>query len=242
MGWIVVPVLTVLFFLWERHQQRRGLQRAARNILECNQRLYAAEHELRIVDDHSEEMREALDEAAREFDRAGLIAVCDVENMAVNATTGTRLPIRYFVGRDEEVAGGAYVATGFRRVVVEVGCLLSDGRSLTTSTAEEIASLARPPWSIQQFLDVDASLEELLDRHRALLDRLRAEDPGLRPVVARTPQLLLEHWRQLQRRKHEFRRALGWVTLEELQALAEGDTRKAAAVYREIRRILEASP
>jgi hypothetical protein len=204
---------------------------------------YAAEHDFRVTTSQfSDEMKSFLDEASEEFAAVGMYPVCDIEDVTMRPRVGCVAPMRCFAKADEDVGGCAFYLPAVGRLIFEVGCDLSDGRTLTTTTSEETASLENPPYCVRQTLPWDATVDDLLAAHRKLLSGILAADSGLVASVPKATEGILETLRKNQLRRHEFRRALGWVTLRELEALSEGRDGNALAVHREILRILGTSP
>ena len=143
MGWAILVFLVVVnvgVVLAHRRRQRRLVRHTAENVLTTFRDAFSAEHEVRIATELTDEMRSHLDQASAAFAALGLVAICDVEDPSVNASAGCAVPIRCFAKIDEEIAGCAYYSPTSGCLILEVGCDLSDGRTLKTTTSEKTAS------------------------------------------------------------------------------------------------------
>jgi hypothetical protein len=241
MGWAVVIVLVlvnVAVVVAYRRRRRSVVRRTAENLLKLFRDAFSATHEVRIATDLTDEMRSYLDEAADELGELGFVAICDVEDLSASAAAGRAVPMRCFAKTDEEIGACAYYLPTVGRLILEVGCDLSDGRTIKTTTSEETAGLERRPGVFQQHVPWDTTIADMLSAHRKQLADVLAAGPPGSPTVPRTAQAVLDDFRRSQTLNHEFRKRIGWVTLSELKALAEGDERQAESVYREIERSL----
>ncbi len=113
-----------------------------------------------------------------------------------------------------------------------------DGRSVYATNAEGAGKIANPPaveaHLFPQGTPVTALLEALDQRNR----ELRAEHPDGRPIAVPTLEKLFELQDRAVAQKAAYRKSVGWITRDELLAMANGNDHYADAVYGEIQKQL----
>lgn len=124
------------------------------------------------------------------------------------------------------------------RHCVDIGSDFPGGRSVSASNAEDAGKIANPPAIETHFFPYGTPLDSLLQAHTARLAQLRAEAPDLQPLVISTVDELFRLQDQIVAQKAAYRRSVGWITRDELRAMASGNETFADAVYEEIRNLL----
>jgi hypothetical protein len=240
MSRLVIVFAVVFFFVWVWNLTRRvrAVRAAARRILGTLRDNFAAEHELRAVASLPEDARPHLEEVRQRLGPLGFAHVFDLEDADISRTAGRAIPMRAFVCTSEPLSALAYHHPQLARTILEIGCQLSDGRTLSTSTAVEATKLQNPPELERQTLPPETSPDNLLASHRRWLAETQAAAPALTVSCSHTPEEFLQEARRVQRAKHEYRKRIGWITLDEMRALSRGREEVAQQTHAEIVRLL----
>lgn len=237
----IVLVFAVVFgalWLWNLVRKALAVRGAARRILTSLRETFAAEHELRTVDELSDESRAPLDEIAVALAPFGLERVCDFEDADISRGAGSTIPLRAFASASEPIGALAYHHPQLGRTLLDVVTKLSDGRTLITTTAIEATKLSNPPELERRALPAETTPAEALGSHRRWLEEALAATPTVTATAARTPEEVLDDGRRVQRLKHEHRKRIGWVTFEEMVAMARGREDVARVTYAAVQREL----
>lgn len=111
-----------------------------------------------------------------------------------------------------------------------------DGLQITTSNAEAAGMISSPKQLQQYFLPYQTKAKTLFEEHRQHLSESGRNKLEI-VLVAGKDQFLAMQNRQ-QELKNAHRKALNWVTREELLAMAGGNASISDAIYQEIQNIL----
>lgn len=243
---LVFAVVIGALWLWNLVRKALAVRGAARRILGSLRETFAAEHELRTVAELPDEARAPLDEIAAALAPFGLQRVCDFEDADISRGTGLSIPMRAFASPSEPIGALAYHHPQLGRTLLDVMTRLSDGRILTTTTAIEAAKLTNPAELERHAMPAETTPSEAMSSHRRWLEQALAAAPAVTATSARTSDEVLADARRVQRLKHEHRKRIGWVTFEEMVAMARGREDVArvtyAAIQRELARTQGGSP
>jgi hypothetical protein len=107
--------------------------------------------------------------------------------------------------------------------MIDVVTHFTNGDNVQTSTAKPASVWSAPPFLFSEYVDRSTPLPEMLARHaervRAYLDKR----PASRPTHVRSLEEVCATAAETERRKREYRIAIGWATREELAALSKAD-------------------
>jgi hypothetical protein len=228
------------FWLWNLVRKAFAVRSAARRILASLRDNFAAEHELRVVTELPDDVRAPLEAMTAALGPLGFTPLCDFEDVDVSRSAGRSIPMRAFASASEPTGAVVYHHPQLGRTLLDVGSDLSDGRSLTTTTAIEASKLANPPELLRQPMPGETAPAEVVASHRRWLAETLAQAPGVTARGASTIENLFAEARRIQRLKHEHRKRIGWITFDEMLAMSRGREDVArlthAAIQRELAR------
>jgi len=234
----------VAFALYRGHSRRREDRQLAQQLLSSLHQNYPPEAEFRLLapDELPTISIAPLEEAARAFAAAGFAPLGDVANLALVDADGAPIPMRVAVRAEEGLQACAYFHPAADQLFYDVSSDLSDGRTLTSSTALDSGKLEVPPEIERHYLPPGAPFDTVVRLQRDRLAELRRVTPGLAASAATTSELLLEDMRREARRKHAHRRELGWLTETELQRFTPAGVppERMSTIHAEIRRLVAA--
>jgi len=225
--------------------------RAASDIKALHERIYVPRHEYRDVDARS---FRHLDLQFYDRVRDALVAqgctwLGDVEDVTLKGTANDfRTFIRFLVSADGAICIGLYhpkpkwwlrLILWVLRVRIDrtIDCEteLPNGSYITTSNAAEAGKLNAPPGFDMKFFPAGTDPQTVFQAHgRRLVEFLRAH-PAIRPTVMRTSQAALDMQHRMQSAKAAFRKAVGYVTEDELKRLG-ADARAASEIKQAMNR------
>jgi hypothetical protein len=216
---------------------------AALNVLTAIAKNYppTTEYQVLTTDRISPALQGNVAQSIRELEQAGFHLVCIYENVTFGNSNGKFVPQWYSTA----AAGAPIGVTVFHlppSPYCSVACEthLSDGRVIRSNNAAMTKHTPRPPQIEAHILPADTSVAKILAVHgRALSNCLDADNNLVFRVPLTSDELFAENCRQA-RLVHDFRRQIGFVTEDELVALAKQNTQFAHQVYAEIRRLVTA--
>jgi hypothetical protein len=181
-----------------------------------------------------------LRDAALAFADAGFAPLADVANLSLNDSDGSPIPMRIAVRADEGMQACAYFHPALDELVFDISSDLSDGRTLTTSTASMASKLDAPPEIERRYLPPGAPFATVVRAHRDRLADLRRAAPALTVNAASSREALLADLHREVRRKHEYRRGIGWLTESEFRRVTPQDipAERMDAVYAQLRKLV----
>ena len=233
-----------------------GIEKAASDIRKLNQTLYIPRHEYQPVDalafrhldlNFYDRVRDAL--VAQ-----GCIWLGDVENVTLKGTANDfRTFIRMLVSEDRATCIGLFhpkpkfwirLLLWILRVKVgrTIDCEseLSTGGYWVTSNAMEAGKLNSPPGFDMKLFPVNTRHESVFAAHQQRLGEFLRANPGTRATSMRTPAEALEMQHRMQTVKAAHRKAVGYVTEDELKRMG-ADSRTAAKIKQAMNRSQDAA-
>jgi len=236
-------ILAILIFGFLERQARVHARSSARRLLDDFRGHFVPDHELRLLGPETlpEEGREPLEEAGRALQRAGGQFIGDMEDVTVTGILGCCIPIRSYLFESLGFQASAYYYPWVGRLIYELSSELSDGRGLTTGSAQAAGKLDTPPSIDRLQLSYETPLEELIRIHTERLAAFRQDNPNLELILCATPEELMARQQKLERAKYEHRSKNGWISEEEVIRLAPpGREEWAKLVHAEIRKLVKA--
>jgi hypothetical protein len=115
---------------------------------------------------------------------------------------------------------------------------LSSGGCIITTSADGAVSITLPPAIDNRVVARDTTLQQLVKLHEERVDAcLRAHAGVSARIVATVDDLFAMQARQRQL-KYEHRVAKGWISIDEMRAMAGGNLQVAEELHAEIQRLL----
>src|SRR5262245_5409947 len=210
----------------------------ARKVLASFRKNYPEVGKMRLVgSDLPDQCRPHLLEAARKILPLGYTFICDIEDANGTETVGFPMVLRYFGSQDLIDGVATFYSPTFRCLLYELATPLSDGRLLVTVNAPIKTSILAEIEFLT--LAINTSFVDLRQAHRDRVDTVLRIRPDLREPMPSSTEQNLEESQKWTRKKHEYRRQIGWVTEQELIAMSGlGHEQRARQIFHEIQRLL----
>ena len=230
--YLVLIVVFIIFSKWDN-------KRRAKKIIKQNERIYSENQVHEFVDpkDFPFLDLEFYDDTQKNFERLGFRHIADIENVTISKEFPSfRTFNRCMLSEDGAVTLGIFHVRirGWMRIlqviriikpdimyhVTELETELSDGRFVVTANGKETNSMTSPPEIITQNLTYRITKEELLKTHMDAIHEIQERDPNVTTLKFSTYEELEESGNRMRKIRHEFKKARGYITKEEIEKVA----------------------
>ncbi|HWL54878.1 MAG TPA: hypothetical protein VNQ90_20715 [Chthoniobacteraceae bacterium] len=227
------------------------IKKAAHDLEQSNQIIYAPRHEYREVDAQS---FPHLDLGFYDRTRDALVAqgctwIGDFEDLTLKAgAIDLRTFIRILVSKDQTISIALYhpkpkfwvrLLLWVMRCKIgrtmDCGTELPEGRYIVTDNASEAAKMTLPPGFDHQLVSVGSDYETVFQVHQQRLKDFLLANPGVQPTIMRTVKDFFAVEHRIEAIKAAYRKEIGGVTEAELKNCGV-DTDTAAKVKQEMDR------
>jgi hypothetical protein len=180
------------------------------------------------------------EKAIVQFEALGYTVRMNVESLAHRRSSGQRTVLAFSITED-----GSRVSLVFQpgapqkirfawlkrlfgrlpkthsRTMIEIETVFSNGTQLVTNNMAGLNPFGTPPEIISILLPPDTPIPEIDRIHQQKMQEIMAATPGLQAEAAHNLADLTRRSEQANQYKANYRRAIGYVTTEELQALTK---------------------
>jgi len=214
--------------------RKEGAARSARRIIATRKHVYTPRHDIRPANpaDFEGLDMEFYQAAQRTLETFGFLYLGDVEDSTMTAFGASRHRPTFMRNLTHPADGIIAGICHFRHWdssplynkeapgrhdlrIVEFDSPLTDGTTVTTSNAANLASMDEISGRSRRLLPDGTPVEEVLARHREHLLTVLADKPGVSPFPIRTLGEAIDNIHRGIERGREHYRRVGWYTREE---------------------------
>ncbi|MDD5707654.1 MAG: hypothetical protein PHR35_17175 [Kiritimatiellae bacterium] len=248
--WDYLTIAAAVAWILSLLNRKRAVRKGARKIVEETKKRFAKRHEYRTVDpdDFQHLDLRFYNESKAAFEQHGFVHLRDEEDVTIkNASTDPRTFIRVMLSQGGTVTAAFYQPRVklFTRLLLKVtgtkvgrttDCEseLSDGTFICTSNAVTASMISSPPQILTDYLPFESDPTQVLQRHEERLREHLAHHPELSVIPLRSVEDVHASQHRQEAIKATYRESVGWISKEELEKCADGDSALAADVHKEV--------